>query len=319
MAKRQKADETGDNAELQALFDNIAGEAGAPKLAVVAGGAASEEAGDSADLQTLFDSVASSAAAVAAAPAVVPASPDTSDSADLQALFDNVAAGGAAPAASKAASEPIVVHIPQTAEERQESVFNKLGNLTRLLHDTLCELGYDKKLEETAQKLPDARQRLTYISQMTEQAASRVLNATDVAKPIQDRVEEDASMLSSRWDKLYGRELSVDEFKQLAGDTRAFMNQVKEDSKVVNAQLLEIMMAQDFQDLTGQVIKRVVDMAQTLETELLGVLIQSAPEGKLNLAADEGLLNGPVVNAAGRDDVVTNQEQVDDLLESLGF
>lgn len=319
MAKRQKADESGDNAELQALFDNIAGEAGKPKLEVVAG-TDSEESGDSDDLQNLFDSVSAgtSPAAPAAAAVAATAAGEIGDSPELEALFDTVASGGAAPAAART-PEPIVVHIPQTAEERQESVFNKLGNLTRLLHDTLCELGYDKKLEETAQKLPDARQRLTYISQMTEQAASRVLNATDVAKPIQDRVEEDASALSSRWDKLYGRELSVDEFKQLAGDTRAFMNQVKEDSKVVNAQLLEIMMAQDFQDLTGQVIKRVVDMAQTLETELLGVLIQSAPEGKLNLAADEGLLNGPVVNAAGRDDVVTNQEQVDDLLESLGF
>ncbi|MEC5396834.1 protein phosphatase CheZ [Uliginosibacterium sp. H1] len=318
MAKRQKADESGDNAELQALFDNIAGEAGKPKLEVVAG-TDSEESGDSDDLQNLFDSVSAGTSPAAPAAAVTAtAAGEIGDSPELEALFDTVASGGAAPAAART-PEPIVVHIPQTAEERQESVFNKLGNLTRLLHDTLCELGYDKKLEETAQKLPDARQRLTYISQMTEQAASRVLNATDVAKPIQDRVEEDASALSSRWDKLYGRELSVDEFKQLAGDTRAFMNQVKEDSKVVNAQLLEIMMAQDFQDLTGQVIKRVVDMAQTLETELLGVLIQSAPEGKLNLAADEGLLNGPVVNAAGRDDVVTNQEQVDDLLESLGF
>ena len=75
-----------------------------------------------------------------------------------------------------------------------------------------------------------------------------------------------------------------------------------------------------FQDLTGQVIKRVVEMAQMIESQLLSVLIESAPEDKRPArTADNGLMNGPVVSSEGRDDVVTSQEQVDDLLESLGF
>ena len=83
-------------------------------------------------------------------------------------------------------------------------------------------------------------------------------------------------------------------------------------------QALEIIMAQDFQDLTGQVIKKVVEMVQGLETQLLGLLLEAMPEQR-KAEAPEGLLNGPVISSAGRGDVVTSQAQVDDLLESLGF
>ena len=112
--------------------------------------------------------------------------------------------------------------------------------------------------------------------------------------------------------------LSVDEFKMLAAETRAFLHDVPQQADATNAQLMDIMMAQDFQDLTGQVIKKIVDLAQKMETQLLQVLIESMPQ-EMRSEAGSGLKNGPVINAAGRTDVVTNQEQVDDLLESLGF
>jgi chemotaxis protein CheZ len=316
MAKRLKAEEVGDNGDLQALFDSIAEQEGKPhqaapqtqpQLQVVA---SSDGAGDSDDLQNLFDSVASTKAPQPVKVAAVPAS-EMGDSADLEALFDEVAAGSGTSGASSHAHAG-------SSEDRQEKVFHRVGQMTRLLHDTIRELGYDRMISETAQKLPDARQRLSYISQMTEQAASRVLNATDIAKPIQDRVEQSSTALHTRWEKLYANQLSVDEFKALASETRSFFNETSLDSKVVNAQLMEIMMAQDFQDLTGQVIKKIVDMAATLETELLKVLIEVVPEDK-RTPDNEGLLNGPVINAEGRSDVVTGQEQVDDLLESLGF
>jgi chemotaxis protein CheZ len=295
MAKRLKADESGDNDELQALFDSIttASDAAPPVSPVVlqAVAAVAESTGDNDELQALFDSVAGTPAAASVS---VPAE----DSVNIK---EAVAAASA-----------------MSVEERQQQAFVQIGQLTRLLHDTIHQLGYDRMLEETAEKLPDARQRLSYISQMTEQAASRVLNATDIAKPIQDRIESQSGELGKRWSKLYSKELSVEEFKALAGDTRKFLDQSAKDSKVVNEQLLEIMMAQDFQDLTGQVIKKIVDMASKLENGLLKVLIDIMPENK-RVVAEDGLLNGPVVSAEGREDVVTSQEQVDDLLDSLGF
>jgi chemotaxis protein CheZ len=252
-----------------------------------------DETGDSDDLQALFDSIAS----------------DGGDGPELEALFDSVATEYSTSHAVGGSRE---------LEHSCENVFNKVGHLARQLHDTLRQLGYDHALEDVAKQMPDARSRLNYVAQMTESAASRVLNATDVAIPLQDDVEKRSSALHDRWERLYRNELSVDEFKALANETRAFLGDVPGFARDTRAQLNEIMMAQDFQDLTGQVIKKIVEMSQQLESGLLQVLIEAMPPEK-RAAAPEGLLNGPVVNAEGRSDVVTSQEQVDDLLESLGF
>jgi chemotaxis protein CheZ len=280
-----------------------------------------DESGDSDDLQALFDSIAGGPAAVAAAPAphleVVPspavleAAPAASDDDDLQALFDSVASEYGSEAETEAVE-------PAGGPDNGHLVFNRIGVMTRQLHDTLRELGYDRSLQEAAHAIPDARQRLSYISEMTEQAASKVLNATDIAKPLQDKLHSGAESLRARWDRLYANQLSPDEFRALAGETREFLGGVVNDTRETNAQLLEIMMAQDFQDLTGQVIKKVVDLAQSLEQQLLQVLLEAMPAER-KTEASESLMNGPVISAVGREDVVSNQEQVDDLLESLGF
>ncbi|HUW36674.1 MAG TPA: protein phosphatase CheZ [Rhodocyclaceae bacterium] len=264
-----------------------------------------DESGDSEDLQSLFDSIAGGAAPAAARVETNSARDAAGDTDELQALFDSVAAES--PAATNDA------RVPDGGE-----VFNRIGRMTRELHNTLRELGYDKILGDTARAIPDARQRLAYIAQMTEQAASRVLNATDIAKPIQDDLQQQSEALGRRWEKVFTNQLSVDEFKALAGDTHGFLRQVPVQTRSTSAQLTEIMMAQDFQDLTGQVIKKVVDMAQAMEGQLLALLVEAMPK-ELRAEAPPGLLNGPVINAQGRSDVVSNQAQVDDLLESLGF
>ena len=264
-----------------------------------------DESGDSADLQALFDSIATGA--TPAAPVI--AHPDPSgDSDDLQALFDSVSA------------QVEATTMPDAAEESagDQSVYNRIGHLARGLHDSLRELGYDKALEEAARQIPDARERLNYVVKMTEQAASRVLNATDIARPAQDELDAVIKVLGARWERMFANQLSVDEFKQLAADTRGFFAAAPAKIALTNAQLTEIMMAQDFQDLTGQVIKRIVETVQNFEAQLLQILIETMPEER-KAATPEGLMNGPVVNAAGRSDVVTSQAQVDDLLESLGF
>lgn len=290
MTKRPRNDEAGDSDELQALFDSIAANpqgagahAGEPPAHYAPVSASAPDEGDSDELQALFDAVAEQASHA-----------------------DQPAAGSATQAAGS-----------QDAADAA-TVFNRLGQLTRKVHDSLRELGLDEALQEAAVAIPDARQRLAYIARTTEEAASKVLNATDVARPIQDALGKDATALATRWDQLYAGRLSPEDFRALSADTRSFLDSVAEGSRETDAQLHEIMMAQDFQDLTGQVIKRVVELAQTLETQLLQVLIEAAPPG-VRVDRHEGLLNGPVVEAVGRDDVVTSQAQVDDLLESLGF
>lgn len=269
----------------------------------------SDDGSDSEDLQALFDSIAAGAPP---APPISVRADSMGDSDDLQALFDSVAqAQTASPAPGPGAGNA-------DGTPQEDVVFNRLGHLARQLHDSLRGLGVDKMLADTANQIPDARQRLTYIAQMTEQAASRVLNAADIAKPIQDELLTRSDLMSKRWDRMFANQLSVDEFKMLAADTRTYFAEAPSKLKVTNAQLMEIMMAQDFQDLTGQVIKKVVDVVQAMETQLLSLLIEAMPEQR-RAEAPEGLLNGPVINSEGRSDVVTSQSQVDDLLESLGF
>ena len=229
----------------------------------------------------------------------------------LDELFDGIA--------KPVESAPQPPHTPcATDEGGAEKVLARVGHLTRTLHESLRALGYDKVIEKTAAAIPDARDRLAYVITMTEQAAERTLNATDVVKPIQDQLAGNATQIAEQWNRLFARELGIEEFKKLVAQTRDFLDAVPAQTAATNAQLMEIMMAQDFQDLTGQVIKKTTEIIQMLERELLQLLFDNMPQEKRTEAV-KSLVNGPVINAEGRNDVVTSQTQVDDLLESLGF
>ena len=260
---------------------------------------------------------------------------ESGDSNELEALFDssvqaNNSGSPAAPASEPAPAVEVEATAPAAASgepqgdwqmmeglsEPASTMFSKIGQLTRTLHDTLRDLGYDKSLEEAASAIPDARERLNYISTLTEQAAERALNAVDAAMPLQDKLQASSAALAERWQKLYDKQLSVEEFKQLAAETREYFTTVQTTSKDTSSQLLEIMMAQDFQDLTGQVIKKIITMAKDMEGHLLSFLVEFSTPKR---AESNSLMNGPVISHEGRTDVVSNQAQVDDLLESLGF
>jgi chemotaxis protein CheZ len=235
------------------------------------------------------------------------------DSDELEALFDSIIAANIEEAKPQSAKV-----IPLNAEADQGKVINQVGHIARKLHDTLCELGLQKELEKAAVTIPDARDRLNYVATLTQQAAERVLNATEAAQPVVDKLGDASQRLAGQWDLLFQKKLDVQQFKELVSHTRAFLHETPKQTKATNAYLMEIMMAQDFQDLTGQVIKKIIQVTQDMEQQLLAVLLDNAPAA-LKAEINSGFLNGPVINASGRTDVVTSQDQVDDLLESLGF
>ncbi|HTT36959.1 MAG TPA: protein phosphatase CheZ [Burkholderiales bacterium] len=237
----------------------------------------------------------------------------TEDSPELEALFDTIARAARERSAGAASSGQAREQLPA------EKVISQLGQLTRRLHDTLRELGYDKLVHQAAQAIPDAQERLAYVATMSEQAAVRALAAVEAAKPIQQRLRADAAMLAEDWDRLYNRQLGIEEFKALADRTRSFLSAVPARTDATSARLTDIMMAQDFHDLTGQVIKRTADIVKDLETQLLQLLLDNCPLEQREAAERSGLLHGPVIDGVGRDDIVTSQSQVDALLASLGF
>lgn len=199
---------------------------------------------------------------------------------------------------------------------QQEEMLSRIGHMTRDLHESLRSLGYDKMLEKVAQEIPDARDRLNYVAKMTEQAAERVLNATDEANPLQSDLAEQATSLQEKWNSILARAALKSEYNAVVLETLEYLKLTDKNTAATKALLMEIMMAQDFQDLTGQVIKKITSLAQDLERQLVQVLVDFAPNTKKE---ENSLLNGPQIDPHNSVDVVANQEQVDDLLDSLGF
>ncbi|GAA0221993.1 protein phosphatase CheZ [Castellaniella daejeonensis] len=201
--------------------------------------------------------------------------------------------------------------------EPSMDLIQRIAQLTRTLRMSMRELGLDQAIKDAAHAIPDARDRLHYVAQMTEQAANRVLNAAEQIQPWQDSMQREAKALDARWQDWFDHPVELDHARELVDDTRSFLKDVPEKTQASQNNVMEIIMAQDFQDLTGQVIMKMLGVIGAIETELVQVLIDNVPQEKRE--ETKTLLNGPVVNAAGKNDVVTNQDQVDDLLASLGF
>jgi chemotaxis protein CheZ len=200
-----------------------------------------------------------------------------------------------------------------------DEMLNRIGHVTRVLHDSLRGLGLDKILEQVAHDIPDARDRLSYVARMTEQAAEKVLNATDLAIPLQTELASQALMLEQCWKEVLPNPSLKSDYNLAADETLNFLTLIGKNTTETKALLMDIMMAQDFQDLTGQVIKKITSLAQGLEKQLVQVLIDFSPAmAKKDTNSTVALMNGPQIDPHALD-VVASQEQVDDLLDSLGF
>jgi len=207
------------------------------------------------------------------------------------------------------------------SDTSQDDVHQRLGTLTRQLHDSLNGLGLTDKVKNWAGEIPDAKSRLTYIARLTGEAAEKVLNSVDQAKVHHDHIATETRRI--------GALIVKDPVAAVAkGHVMNFITDVEESSKEIDKNLTDIMMAQDFHDLTGQVISKVVPLAANIESQLLQLLVITAPTDAVAKPApvpvdtkpvSEPVLQGPVVNPEGNPDVVTGQSEVDDLLASLGF
>lgn len=200
-------------------------------------------------------------------------------------------------------------------------VHQSIGRLTRQLHDALNGLGLADKVKGLTGEIPDAKSRLSYIARLTGEAAEKVLNRVDQSKAQHGHLATETRRVTAL--------LVKDPVAAVAkGHVMNFLTDVEQSTKETDQHLTDIMMAQDFHDLTGQVITKVITLIADIETQLVQLLIQTAPadaavKAPLSLPAQaqthQPALSGPVVNPVGNPDVVTGQSEVDDLLASLGF
>ena len=232
---------------------------------------------------------------------------------DLDALFDSIAQVRAAGSAGAAAA-PVADELP--CSEPGKGMFEQVGRCTRQLHEAMRQLGYDQSLSQSTTQIADAKGRLEYVAELTEKAANKVLNAIDEGMPEEDALLRQSRQLSASWERLFAGQSDIAEFKQLAADSQAFMSLVAQTAERQKARMMDIMMAQDFQDITGQIIKKIVAITQAHEQELMKILRDHASGFGQPRSEDKvvDLMAGPDVPASAM-----AQDDVDDLLADLGF
>lgn len=214
--------------------------------------------------------------------------------------------------------------LDEIAGLRETQLFQEIGRLTRQLHDTMVSFSLDSKITEMAEHdIPDAKERLLYVINMTEQAADSTLTAVETLLPVSQQLNEQADQLSAKWGRFLDREMPFDEFKAMSQEIAQHFQQSRGELEKIQSGLNDILMAQGFQDITGQIIRRVIELVKEMEGSLVKMISLSGrkPMAAQKSSDHEHELPGPVVpgidDKAG--DVATNQDDVDDLLSSLGF
>ena len=213
--------------------------------------------------------------------------------------------------------------IREIATPIQKELFDEVGRLTRQLHSAIVDFQVDDRLVELAStEIPDAKERLNYVIDMTEQAANKTMDAVEECLPLASALMTNIQSVKPTWNRLMKRDIELSEFKGLCHDVQQFVDRSELDSIRLKELLNQILLAQDFQDLTGQMIRRVIELVREVENNLVSMLtvFGEQPVSENPISIDDSVkAEGPIMNAEQRDDVVTGQDEVDDLLSSLGF
>jgi chemotaxis protein CheZ len=219
-------------------------------------------------------------------------------------------------------------------EARDHSIYREVGKLTRGLHDAIVNFEIDASKvgaeSDKFSKIANAQERLDYVINLTQKSADKTMDMVEQGIPVAEQIGTEARALQADWQRLSRRDMSPDEFRELYRRIDQFLGQTVDNSTVLSDKFNSILLAQDFQDLSGQVIKKVITLVQDVELRLVdlmrvagqveqltgifrGVDVESANKGA------DVVAEGPQIKASQRADVVSGQDDVDDLLSSLGF
>lgn len=234
--------------------------------------------------------------------------------------------------------EEASVLIKTITQSRDRHIFQSVGRLTRGLHNAIVNFNVDADLSKEPPKIEnsdihDASTRLNYVIELTQKAAEKTMDVVDEAAPIAMNLGQEANALRTEWARLKRREMKADEFRQLYERMDVFFGQMVTGTEQLSKNLQDIVLEQGFQDLTGQVLKRVIGLINDVEKDLVSLVRIAGQVEEITGLADEQetiahnieVMNkrkneaeGPQINKE-RADVVSGQDDVDDLLSSLGF
>lgn len=215
--------------------------------------------------------------------------------------------------------------IESISKFHESSLFQEVGKLTRQLHETLNNFEIDSPVEVISNnEIQDAKERLNYVIKMTEDSANRTLNAVEGGLPIAEELKEKSNTLDKKWQRFRQRKMPVEEFRELSDEIDCFLRLSVTHSEKIHDQLSEILMAQDFQDITGQIIRRVIDLVVKVEGSLVELVRISGQRIKQDAGTESFAIGsrgeGPrIPGCVSHKDRVSGQDDVDALLSSLGF
>lgn len=209
-------------------------------------------------------------------------------------------------------------------QSQESDLFQEVGKLTRELHDALNNFDVDARLVDlTENEMPDTRDRLNFVIKTTEDAAHKTLGFIDQTLPLASGLKQTAEKIDESWHRFRMKDMNADEFRSLSKDIENYLPKVKQHSEQIHANLSEMILAQGFQDITGQVIRQVIDLVGEVESNLVQLVKVAGKHidnnTKDNKKVDPIKAEGPQINAEDNPDVLNNQDEVDDLLSSLGF
>ena len=226
--------------------------------------------------------------------------------------------------------ESALVNLQEMQNVRDKGLYQEIGRLTRALHSAITNFAIDSQLEDEASELTEASDRLAYVSELTERAANRTLDLVEDSLPLVKAIQLEANVLKREWQRMVQREMTAAEFRTLYWRLDEYFQKLAADSAVLSGNMTQILLAQDFQDLTGQVIHKVTGLVKEVKSSLVELVFMASQveaitgiiahgnDAQRDATPDETLGHGPAINT-GQADVVANQDDVDDLLSSLGF
>jgi chemotaxis protein CheZ len=216
------------------------------------------------------------------------------------------------------------VQLTAITQIQQNDLFHEVGKLTRELHDALNNFNVDSRLVDLTEKdMPDTRDRLNFVIETTEEAAHKTLGYIDATLPLASELKKTADDIEQSWHRFRMREMNAEEFRALSKEIEAYLPSVKSNTEQIHKNLSEMTLAQGFQDITGQVIRQVITLVEEVEGNLVR-LVKIAGTDPKDVKKDDVVVDpikaeGPQINAKDKANVVNDQDEVDDLLSSLGF
>jgi len=230
-----------------------------------------------------------------------------------------------------------VAVIKALQDARDQILYNEVGRLTRGLHTAIHNFHIDYEgsssvssdMPESLSGMKDATDRLDFVVKMTEKAANTTLDLVEEGMPVANSIGQEVRELRVRWKKLIDRDLSAEEFRALYWEMDEFLTKTDTKSSKLYDQFSQILLAQDFQDLTGQVIQKVTSLVKDVESSLVDLIFMASQVESITgivhkvdakvVEVDPNQGHGPQVVESETEEVMSNQDDVDDLLSSLGF